>query len=41
MSIRVLKLRKLTARTNDVLLSEVALACEWDTPEEDEAWRDL
>ena len=36
---RYLKARR--ARTNDALLSEAALAREWDTPEEDEAWQDL
>ena len=36
---RYLKARR--ARTHDALLSEAALAREWDTPEEDEAWQDL
>ena len=36
---RYLKARR--ARTDDALLSEAALAREWNTPEEDEAWRDL
>ena len=36
---RYLKARR--ARTTDALLSEAALAREWNTPEEDEAWQDL
>ena len=36
---RYLKARR--ARTNDALVSEAALAREWNTPEEDEAWQDL
>ncbi len=36
---RYLKARR--ARTNDALLSEAALAREWNTPEEDEVWQNL
>ena len=36
---RYLKARR--TRTDDALLSEAALAREWSTPEEEEAWRDL
>ena len=36
---RYLKARR--ARTDDTFLSKVAIAREWNTPEEDEAWQDL
>ena len=36
-----LKHRKLPKIPETMLLSEMALAKDWDTPEEDEAWADL
>ena len=36
-----LKHRKLSQIPETMLLSEVSLAKDWDTPEEDEAWANL
>ena len=36
-----LKHRKMKQIPETMLLSEAALAKDWDTPEEDEAWADL
>ena len=36
-----IKQRKLRQIPETMLLSEAALAKDWDTPEEDEAWADL
>jgi hypothetical protein len=35
------KHRKLSSISETMLLSEMALSKDWDTPEEDEAWADL
>ena len=36
-----IKQRKLSQIPETMLLSEVSLSKDWDTPEEDEAWADL
>jgi len=36
-----LKMKHLKSISETMLLSESALAKDWDTPEEDEAWADL
>jgi hypothetical protein len=39
--VEYIKLKQLKKIPETMLLSEASLAREWDTPEEDEAWRNL